>query len=138
MIGKGGMQQGKNGMPNFLDDLRMMLSTVAPKEDFDGFSFEEGVEVVIRWAKDEIMSDVRKGIVPPSVPDFSTLHDYVDANLYGGADYWPNMPSETDDERYVNEFCRFWNAVQDSVDAWIKVGGINSQQIQSARNGTRQ
>jgi hypothetical protein len=118
-------------MLSFLDDLQVMLSAAAPKEDFDSTSFEEGVDIVIRWATDEILSDVRKGIVPMNVPDFSALHDYVDANLYGGADYWPNMPSETDDERYVNDFCRFWNTVQGSLDAWIKAGGIASRQIRS-------
>ena len=107
-----------------------MLSSADPKGDFDATSFEEGIEIVVRWGTAEIMSDVQKGIVPTNVPDFSALHDYVDANLYGGADYWPNMPSETDDERYQNDFCRFWNAVQDREDAWIKAGGIHSHQIQ--------
>jgi hypothetical protein len=44
------------------------------------------------------------------------LHDYVDANGYGGA-------FEHD---FDNEETDFWNAVQDAVDAWIKAGGLNS------------
>jgi len=116
-------------MLNFMDDLRTMLSCADPNCDFSATTFEHGIEIVVRRATEEIIRDVRKGIVPANVPDFSALHDYVDANLYGGADYWPNMPSETDDEQYQNAFCRFWNTVQDTVDAWIKDGGIRSSKL---------
>jgi len=32
----------------------------------------------------EILQDIDDGIVPPDVNSFSALHDYVDANTYGG------------------------------------------------------
>ncbi len=118
-------------MLSFMDDLHTMLSAADPKGVFDTTSFEQGIEIVVRWAKSEIMRDVRIGVVPTSVPDFSALHDYVNANMYGDTGYWPNMPSETDDEQYQNDFCRFWNAVQDRVDAWIKAGGIRTWQTTS-------
>lgn len=118
-------------MMSFLADLRSMLSTVEPGADFDGTSFDEGVEIVTRWSRDEIVRDVRDGTVPANVHDFASLHDYVDANLYGGAAFWPSLPSDSDDEQYQNEFCRFWNIVQERLDAWIKANGIQLSQSQT-------
>jgi hypothetical protein len=65
-------------------------------------------------AKAEILADVASGIVPRTCASFSEPHDYVDANGYGGA-------FEHD---FDNEETDFWNAVQDTVDAWIKAGGL--------------
>jgi hypothetical protein len=56
------------------------------------------------------------GTVPTTCASYSELHDYVDANGYGGA-------FEHD---FDNEETDFWNAVQDAVDAWIKTGGLKS------------
>ncbi len=78
-----------------------------------GFSSGELRQVVER-AKTEILADVASGIVPSTCASFSELHDYVDANGYGGAFERPFDNNETD----------FWNAVQDTVDRWIKQGGL--------------
>jgi hypothetical protein len=67
---------------------------------------------IIERAKREILYDVEVGIVPATCASFSELHDYVDANGYGGAFECDFDPTETD----------FWNAVQDAVDLWIKAG----------------
>ena len=48
-----------------------------------------------------------RGTVPSTCASFSELHDYTDANGYGGAFERPFDNDETD----------FWNAVQDAVDA---------------------
>ncbi len=36
--------------------------------------------------KREILADIGAGVVPDSVKDYSELHDYVDANCYGGSE----------------------------------------------------
>lgn len=41
--------------------------------------------------KAEILQDVKAGIVPSTVSEFAELHDFVDANCYGGLKaYWMN------------------------------------------------
>jgi hypothetical protein len=78
------------------------------------FSAEE-LHAVVERAKKEVLAHVAAGIVPRTCASFSELHDYVDANGYGGAFERPFDNNETD----------FWNAVQDAVDRWIKQGGLN-------------
>ena len=73
-------------------------------------------EQTIERAKAEILADVASGTVPRTCASFSELHDYVDANGYGGAFERPFDNGDTD----------FWNAVQDAVDSWIKGGGLNA------------
>ena len=73
-------------------------------------TFEQAIE----RSKLEILGDVAEGTVPPTCASYSELHDYVDANGYGGA-------FEHD---FENEETDFWNAVQDAVDVWIKAGGL--------------
>ena len=78
-----------------------------------GFSANE-LHAVVERAKGEILAHVAAGIVPRTCASFSELHDYVDANGYGGAFERPFNNNETN----------FWNAVQDTVDRWIKAGGL--------------
>jgi hypothetical protein len=80
------------------------------------FSADELRQVVER-AKAEILADVASGTVPSTCASFSELHDYTDANGYGGAFERPFDNDETD----------FWNAVQDAVDRWIKQGGLQDR-----------
>ena len=77
------------------------------------FSADELHQVVER-AKTEILADIASGTVPNTCSSFSELHDYTDANGYGGAFERPFDNDETD----------FWNAVQTAVDRWIKQGGL--------------
>lgn len=72
------------------------------------------LEQAIERSKSEILRDVDDGTVPASCVSYSQLHDFVDANGYGGAFEHDFANKETD----------FWNAVQDAVDAWIKAGGL--------------
>jgi hypothetical protein len=69
---------------------------------------------VVERAKAEILADVASGTVPSTCASFSELHDYTDANGYGGAFERPFDNNETE----------FWNAVQDAVDRWISQGGL--------------
>ena len=65
-------------------------------------------------AKREVLADVAAGVVPVTVASFSELHDYVDANGYGGA--FEDDAPDTNDE--------LWDALQDAVDGWIKSGAM--------------
>lgn len=79
----------------------------------------------IALAKKEILADVKAGIVPRSVPDFSTLHNYVDANGYGG---W----FRDEDKKWAyrsGSDVPMANAMTDVIETWIKQGGL--------RNGTK-
>ncbi len=63
-------------------------------------------------AKQEVVADVAAGIVSVTLASFSELHDFVDANGYGGAfeDHAPDTENE------------LWDALQCAVDGWIKSG----------------
>lgn len=82
--------------------------------------------------KTEILSDVENGIVPATVASFSELHDYVDANLYGGTeallDEIDAVAPDTDEghSNALAALCDLANPAMDAVDAWIKAGGIAS------------
>lgn len=73
------------------------------------------VELAIR----QIRADIGYGRVPSTVPDFSALHDHVDANEYGGlCDPVSGIDwiDSEDESNYSG------NAVQNSVNSWIKAG----------------
>ena len=53
------------------------------------------IEQATEQAKAEILADVAAGTVPQACASFSELHDYVDANGYGGA--FEEMPFCADD-----------------------------------------
>ena len=74
------------------------------------------VDACVEACKREIQYDIDSGLVPASVRSFSELHDYVDANLYGGGGEWP------EEEWSTERFCAFWNRVQSAVEAWLKRG----------------
>ena len=69
--------------------------------------------------KSEIRNDAENGIIPRDIAGFSHLHDFVDANEYGGfceGDY----DSMRDDDGI--------NAAQNAIDAWIKSGALREVQ----------
>lgn len=61
-------------------------------------------------AQCEILGDMAAGIVPTSCQSFSHLHDYVDANAYGGLF---DIDLEGDD------LIEFGNALQDRLHRWL-------------------
>jgi len=80
--------------------------------------------------KTEILEDVRNGIVPKTVGCYADLHDYVDANCYGGTEELleeldQGVP-ETDEARQavLDALYEVMNPAVALVDAWIKTGGI--------------
>jgi hypothetical protein len=87
---------------------------------------------VINQAKREIRYDVKAGVVPASVRSFSRLHDYVDANEYGGFAIEETASptfdrlarSDRRSDRTLQARIDFINKVQDALDAWLKAGGL--------------
>ena len=82
---------------------------------------EFAVNAIIEGAS-EIRSDVADGTVPATVLNFSELHDYVDANGYGGLFdvAWEQLSKNPEGELDVD----LVNSIQFALDRWIKYGGI--------------
>lgn len=100
-----------------------------------GFTPEQAAFIVaaIAQSKAEILRDIAAGTVPADVPDFATLHDYVDANCYGGlcdddaerdAKVRALFPRQSDDEPegFTAREMDAYNAIQDAVNAWLVAG----------------
>lgn len=83
--------------------------------------------------KSEILADIRNGIVPPAVAEFSQLHDYVDANCYGGTEQLleeleKNHPStDAGGHAALMELCDLMNPAIEIVDSWLRTGGAISR-----------
>ena len=77
-----------------------------------------------------ILEDVCAGVVPETIAGFPQLHEYVDANLYGGTEALLReleMLGPQNDEGYheaLMKFCDLANPAIDTVDWWIKSGGL--------------
>jgi hypothetical protein len=74
------------------------------------------VELCVERGKREILADIANGTVPATVASFTQLHDYVDANYYGGA-FDKGGPSTDWDG---------WNETQIRLNAWLEGGGVNN------------
>lgn len=71
----------------------------------------------IRLAKFEIRKDIATGQVPAHVASFGELHDYVDANTYGGLC----------DEYVLDDNAEWWlfgDLLQDALHCWIASGQL--------------
>jgi hypothetical protein len=68
----------------------------------------------IAQGKREIRADIERGVVPADVMRFAELHDYVDANGYGGM-----FETDLDGEELVDAA----NIVQNALDDWMGCGG---------------
>jgi hypothetical protein len=73
------------------------------------------VSRLVAKGRRQIKRDVAKGVVPATVARFADLHDYTDANKYGGA-FEHDAPPVTDVD--------LWNEVQGKLDQWIMRGGL--------------
>lgn len=67
----------------------------------------------------EILRDMACGIVPLTVTSFSELHDYVDANCYGGFEALHDTV-DTEDEAACEALWQFMNDAQTAVDHWLR------------------
>ena len=95
---------------NYMEDVDAWLSGAVDKLAAGVYSAHPRIERMKR----EILADVRKGVVPVTCVSFSELHDYVDANCYGG------FCDDGFDTTKVDAI----NAAQDAIDLWIKAGGL--------------
>jgi len=76
------------------------------------------IEYAIERSKTEIDADVRSGLIPVDVASFSELHDYVDANEYGGLCDEGRFEYQNRPEllRHIREA----EAVQTAVNDWLQ------------------
>ena len=89
------------------------------------------LEETIERMKLEVLSDVKLGKVPATVKAFRELHDYVDANEYGGFCDEEYVDMLTQHFGGLNEnigmpegMLDFINSAQNSIDTWINNGGL--------------
>jgi hypothetical protein len=91
----------------------------------------EQVDARVNRAKVEIIADLFVGTVESgAITGFADLHDYVDANGYGGMlDGDPELEALFPDDGTINksgdncatvQFAAFANEVQTAIDAWIR------------------
>ncbi len=85
----------------------------------------------IERMKQEILEDIETGRVPTDCPSFSALHDYVDANEYGGfcegalADALIEHFGGCDkNEGMPGAMLEFLNNAQNAIDLWLKTNGV--------------
>ena len=84
------------------------------------------IEHAIERSKAEILEDIAAGRVPSTVSSFSELHDYVDANEYGGlceSGTWWCIADDSvgliESDTHLLHFGQSV-AVQNAVDAWLQ------------------
>ena len=70
---------------------------------------------IINRAKAEVIEDVKAGIVPATITRAHELHDYVDANEYGG------MCAENFGDNF-DQTVDTANAMFEALDAWVRTG----------------
>ena len=90
----------------------------------------------IAQIKREVLEDIRERKVPVDVRSFSELHDYVDANEYGGfCD--PESPNH-DLDAGKDEDADYVNDVQDAIHGWLARGGHILDLLNEHRKATKE
>jgi hypothetical protein len=87
-------------------------------------SKQDFIDAVVQAAWEEIIADMRQRRVPAKkVHSFSDLHDYVDANLYGGAEMLGFLIGMGDEARFKEfEATDILNAAGAVIDARLRRG----------------
>jgi len=67
----------------------------------------------------EILNDMARGIVPTTAASFSELHDYVDANCYGGFEALHDSV-DAEDPQARDALWQYMNDAQNAVDTWLR------------------
>lgn len=104
-------------------DCKWCGGTYDPADD-SGCDRDTFIDVAVERSQAEILADLAEGVVnskgdtmtADAIGSFSDLHDYVDANCYGGLcdDDYPFVIASDDDPS---------DAIQNAVDAWLRAGG---------------
>jgi len=86
---------------------------------------------IVERMKVEIVADVKAGIVPSTVTSFLDLHNYVDANCYGGAEdifgeFVTESAADHEHQAKLDIFNSLITPAIEATDAWIKAGGIET------------
>lgn len=126
-------QAGDPTAADLYADVSRRTSTLAgsPPEPvtFTPYPSEAELAEAIEQAKDEILRDMcevanSNGVVMPlSISSFSELHDYVDANEYGGlTDVRSHWLNNEDPIAHIN-------ALQDAVHTWLAEGHARVEKI---------
>jgi hypothetical protein len=83
------------------------------------------VAAAVAQSKREILADIAAGTTPADVATFSALHDYTDANCYGGLcdDDGPMSHLwDVEDSSGCAVMLSFGAEVQDAVHQWLVAG----------------
>lgn len=91
------------------------------------------LEATITRMKAEVLRDIAIGVVPNDASSFAELHDYVDANYYGGfcedevadaliAQFGGRDADEGMPQGMPQGMVDFMNAAQDAVHEWLQLG----------------
>nr|DAI89538.1 MAG TPA: hypothetical protein [Caudoviricetes sp.] len=70
-------------------------------------------EIRLERAKKEIEEDIETKLIPRTIDRFEDLHDYVDANYYGGL---------FDEDYEISENFEFENKLQTALNEWLLNG----------------
>lgn len=70
---------------------------------------------VVAMMRAEVLACIRSGQIPQTVLAFADLHDYVDANEFGGF-----CDSRCTLDVGADRDCRFVNDAQDAVHYWLQ------------------
>ncbi len=90
-------------------------------------SFDQLVAAYVSEAIDEIIVDINRKIIPKKVRSFVELHDYEDANMYGGAGFLISLYDLRGDITDV------LNLGQTIIDLWLKMGHVDSAHANYSR-----
>lgn len=100
-------------------------------------------EEIVKRIQREIILDMLDERVPLTVRCFAELHDYVDANEYGGfcdevlVEAWIAFYGGRDeDEGMPQPFMDLMNAVQEDVGKWLAQGACLRDMLAYARAGS--
>ena len=101
---------------------------------------QQFTDQTIAKMKAEILADIAAGRVDAGeVAGFSDLHDFVDANCYGGMDtddwlkqgnqLFPAAEGEDPEVMFSEALIAAINTMQDAVDAWIRSDEFTTAQV---------
>lgn len=97
----------------------------------DGIRAIPALETTVQRMKGEIVSDVLSGKVSKDVKSFSELHDFVDANEYGGfceeglsQALIAHFGGRDANEGMPDGMMQYTNAAQNAVSKWLAEGGL--------------
>lgn len=101
---------------------------------------EQDVLAAVERGKHEIAADVGSGRVPRQVRTFAELHDYVDANEYGGLTERPFYDEARLDDPAIDTGIVDWAAaarVQELLHQWLLTGSLELGRMdRCSRSGT--